>query len=194
MKMPLAALVLGCVALLASGCLLSGKTEAPRYYRPALGLPRRAADAKLKDVAIRVRKVHAAPHLGDRIVWRASAVELGFYESRRWIDGPADVVERAVEEELFGALGMRPASSGACTLELELSEFDEVIAPAHEAEVVLGLELVDASGHRLARETLVARKPVAGDDDPADLARAMGAAVDDVVRQLSERLVAALGK
>jgi ABC-type uncharacterized transport system auxiliary subunit len=191
MKREVVALAVAGLVSFTTGCVFSGKTEAPSYYR--VEPSPRPAGSKLKGVAIKVRRLRAAPYLGDRIVWRSSPVDVGFYESRRWIEPPADVVERAVHDEVFGALGMEPAAGSAITLELELSHFEEVIAPTHEAEVVLGFELEDAAGRRVARDTLVARTRVARGDEFAGVARSMGAAIDEVIGQLSERLVAALG-
>lgn len=178
------------VALL-PGCAFLGTSEGPSYFRPEPTSNSRTRDQVLKNVPLRVRKLRASSYLGERIVWRSSSVEVGFYDSRRWIEPPGDVVERAVQEELFNGLGMVPSAGTANALDLELCEFEEVRAPAHEAVIRLIFELTDERGRSLARQSINVRKPILR-AEPAGVARAMGLALDELVETLSNDVVVGL--
>ena len=110
------AAVLGAMGLLCA-CLLGGRPEAPRYFRPepparvesALdGAPGERSTAP----ALRLHRVTSAAHLKERIVWRTSDVEFGFYDARRWTELPAHYVEQRLSRQLFEVRGLRRATTG----------------------------------------------------------------------------------
>ena len=170
------------VALLAAGCVFRNAPE-PRFFRPesaaldaaAAELPGRAG------VALRLRPVQGTPLLRERIVWRASSVEYGRYERRRWSELPASYVERALEGALRATPGVRLTDEpGTAVLRVEVVAFDEVLAPARVAAVSLAVELVDAELRRLIDRSFSAEAPIAN-ETPAATAVAMGKALDEAV-------------
>ena len=174
------------VALLAAGCLF-------RNARRAALLPSRvgaldgAAEAppERAGVPLRLRPVQGTPLLRERIVWRASSVEYGLYEQRRWSELPASYVERALESALRATPGIQLTDApGAAALRVEVVAFDEVLAPAHVAAVSLAVTLIDTEQGRLLDRTFSAEAPIAN-EAPAATAVAMGKALDDAVAEVA---------
>src|SRR5215831_17530015 len=96
------------ILVLIAGCVF--RDAAPRYFRPAATMISSAeADAPPASVGVpvRLRRVYGTPFLRERIVWRVSAVEYGFYEERRWSEPPESYVERALEAALRRTPGIR---------------------------------------------------------------------------------------
>ena len=85
------ALLLGC---LASGCALLTKADplTPRYFsaEPSSVGPVTSgsvtADSSAPARELKLGRVTSASYLGERLVFRDSAYELGFYEARRWTE------------------------------------------------------------------------------------------------------------
>ena len=100
------------VLVLALGGCLFRTAEAPRFYRPASALLDDATEPPETQAgaAVRLGNVRSAPFLRERIVWRASAVEYGLYEQRRWFELPSRYVRRA----LVSALDEAPGLSLSC--------------------------------------------------------------------------------
>jgi ABC-type uncharacterized transport system auxiliary subunit len=173
------------VALLASGCIFRNAPE-PRFFRPesvALDASPAASAASFDGprVALRLRPVRGTPLLRERIVWRASPVEYGLYEQRRWTELPASYVERALESALRATPGIRLTDDlGSAVLRVEVIAFDEVLAPAGTAEVSLAVELADSDQHRVLDRMFTTEAPIA-DETPAAMAAAMGKALDRAV-------------
>jgi ABC-type uncharacterized transport system auxiliary subunit len=171
------------VALLASGCLFRD-TPAPRFFRPesaALDAAAAPASAIAGGVPLHLRPVRGTPLLRERIVWRASPVEYGLYDQRRWSDLPASYVARALESALRATPGVRLSDApGAVVLRVEVVAFDEVIAPARVAAVSLAVRLIDTDRFRLIDRTFSVESPIA-DATPAATAVAMGRALDEAV-------------
>ncbi|MEW6742474.1 MAG: ABC-type transport auxiliary lipoprotein family protein [Planctomycetota bacterium] len=182
---------------LQSACMWGGETEQPRYFTVEMGEVTAAAAAPAAPVdegvpALKLRRVAAASHLRERMVWRLSEVEVGFWESQRWSELPVAYLERALARELFGGGTLRRVAAGdAPALEAELLAFDEVLAPAHEVVVKVAISLVKSDESFLLERVVASRRPVAG-DEPASMARAMGAALDDVVKEIARAVEAAL--
>ena len=177
------------LSIVAAGCLARNAAE-PRFFRPDAALLRDTADpppaAPARPAhAIRVRAVEAGPFLRERIVWRTSPVEYGLYEQRRWLEPPASYVERALHAALRDTPGVRVSDDPrAPALRVEVTAFDEVLAPAHAAAVEMAVSLRDPSGRLLLDRPFGAQTPIA-DDDPATTARAMGGALDAVVSEVA---------
>jgi ABC-type uncharacterized transport system auxiliary subunit len=172
------------------GCLFR-TTDSPRFFRPVSA----TLDATVEDdaaspaaggIAIRLREVRSEPFLRERIVWRVSEVEYGFYEQRRWIDLPAHYVERALRTRLSATPGLRLTDDPrAAALQVEVLAFDDVLAPTHVANVALVVALQDPVRGRLFARTLDARVGIEN-GDPASTAKAMGRALDDAVAQVAD--------
>jgi ABC-type uncharacterized transport system auxiliary subunit len=178
------------VLMVLGGCLFRN-AQPPLFFKPGSAM----LDAVVPDesdpparggFAIRLRRVQSESFLRERVVWRVSAVEYGFYEQRRWIDLPAHYVERALKTRLRETPGLRltddPRAAG---LHVDVLAFDEVLKPAHEANVALAVELDDAAHGRLLTRTFNVRIGIEN-DEPASMAKAMGQALDDAVAQVAD--------
>ncbi len=186
-----------------SGCALLQKAEPirPTYLTPyevGDALPERAAgDATL---AVRLRRVRAAGHLGQRIVVRRDGHDVAFLEASRWTDPPSEIVEQRIGRALFEQSGLtRIVRGGGPTLEVELRGFELVAGDPPLARVALTALLHD-EGRALFEQTLTFEQPVPEarlpeGDDPAlgpAFAEAMGEALDRAIVALSARVVGAL--
>ena len=176
--------------LVLGGCLLR-TPDPPRFFRPGSAALEAAAEDQADPpaaggIAIRLRGVRSEPFLRERIVWRASEVEYGLYEQRRWIDLPAHYVEQALGRRLRETPGLRLTNDPqAVALHVDVLAFDDVLAPTHEANVTLAVTLEDRAHGRLLMRTLDARAGIEN-DDPSSMAKAMGQALDDAVAQVAD--------
>jgi len=188
MRPPLGRLLVGLVVL--SGCLLR-TSEPPRFFRPASAtLDAAAGDEAVppatEGIPIRLRAVRSEPFLRERIVWRVSEVEYGFYEQRRWIDLPAHYVDRALRIRLRSTPGLRLTNDPrAAAIYVDVLAFDDLLMPTHAASVTLAVALEDPTRGRPWERTFSARANI-GDDDPTSMARAMGQALDEAVAQVAD--------
>ncbi|MCC6763824.1 MAG: membrane integrity-associated transporter subunit PqiC [Deltaproteobacteria bacterium] len=189
------AAVLACVlaAAASSGCLFR-TAEPPRFYRPASAALDDAGDARVPASAgapLRLGSVRSAPFLRERIVWRASPVEYGLYDQRRWFELPSRYVRRALLATLRTTPGVRLAQeTTAARLDVEVLAFDEVLAPAHEAHVALAATLRDGADMQLDR-LFSAKVPITSADGGA-MAEAMGRALDEAARKVATAAATAL--
>src|SRR5256886_14732712 len=152
-------LLVGLVAL--AGCLL--RTAAPpRFFRPGsvtLDAPEdEVAPPAPGAIAIRLRGVRSEPFLRERIVWRVSELEYGLYGQRRWIDLPEHYVEHALRTRLRSTAGLRLTDDPrAIALHVDVLAFDDVLAPAHTADVALAVALEGPARGKLLDRTFDAR-------------------------------------
>jgi ABC-type uncharacterized transport system auxiliary subunit len=134
--------------------------------------------------AIRLQPVGSTPFLRERMVWRASTVEYGLYEQRRWSELPSSYVQRALENALHDA-GLRLTEDfKAPKLRVNVVAFDEVLAPEHVATVSLVVSLRDGTHDRLLDRTFSADAPISR-DSPSATAVGMGHALDAVVAEVA---------
>ena len=183
-------------ALLAAGCALTSKNEpiVPRYFSP--DRPGDAARLGPRPPALleelRLGRVTSASHLDERLVYRDSDYELGYYQERRWTEAPDGYLKRRLSRALFEERGLRRVVGGAAaTLEVELIAFDEIRVPKRIARVQV---IVRLSGPRLVRweETLTVDQPLAAASkgDGADAAvEGLGAALREIVERIADRVV-----
>lgn len=133
--------------------------------------------------ALRLRRVTAARHLGERMAWR-EGVEYGYRELERWTELPDALVGRALERALFEAGPFQRDGRAELALDVEVRAFEELRGPRPVARVELGLVLA-AGGERAAVDrTVRADAPLAdleGGARPRDVAEAMGAAVEAAI-------------
>jgi ABC-type uncharacterized transport system auxiliary subunit len=188
---PPARLALGLgTALLLGGCF--GNAEAPRLVHPELGPAPSVATVGTDRQALRLRPVRASSLLEARIVWRSSAVEVGYYEQERWTDPPATYVERALERELFQRRGWLRTEepSAPWSLDIDVRSFEEVLLPEHAVRIVLSVTLEDdAQRARLLREVEVVR--AVGEDGLEPMAKAMGGALVDAAARVGDLVASA---
>lgn len=188
-----------CFALGLNGCALLSKGEVPmrRYFSPALptssspaGLPRSTAE-------LRLGRVTAGVYIAERIMFRESAHEVGFYDDRLWTEKPEAYLRRGLSRVLFEEQGLRSVVRGAGpTLDVELLNFEEVKAPAHLARVKVAFALSDERVV-LLQQTLSVERPIAAsspETEASAVAQAMGEALSQAVYEISGRVVADLAK
>ena len=194
-----------------NSCALLGKNEvlSPSYFSPEA--PVTPSQAPIGDATagahtqlqLRLGRVSAAPYLGERIVFRESEYELGFYEERRWTEKPGAYLKRALSRSLFEEHGVRRIGSGpGPTLEVELTELAELRQTPPMARVRASYVLYD---HRLVRteETVTvelrvgaadpaAKGDVSSNSEEVAVVRAMSEALNGLVQRIVERVLAEL--
>ena len=186
-------------ALTTAGCALTSKSVpiAPRYFsseRPA-DATRSSAKPAGAPLELRLGRITSSSHLDERLVFRDSDYELGYYEERRWTEDPEEYLRRRLGRVLFEERGLRHVIGGmALTLEVELTAFEEIRVPKRVARVQLTARLQDA---RLVRweETLTVDQPIPEDSkgDVADgMVSAIGTALGSVVDRIADRVMTEL--
>jgi cholesterol transport system auxiliary component len=189
------------VALLAfwlKGCALTSKSEpmSPRYFSPDVGRSAPAVRAQaLSRLELRLGQIGAASSLEERIAYRMSETELGYYDNRRWTEPPEEYLRRALGHELFEDRGLRRVVSGAApTLDVELVHFEELRYGANRARVAVRFSLRDEHSALLER-VLVVEQPIASGESeaaPVRVAVALSNALSQAVSNLADEVVAEL--
>ncbi len=169
---------------LTSACALLTKSDpiTPRYFSPEPAETTRSDPAADSGLELRFGRVNAGASIRDRMAYRDSTYEVGYYDERLWTDKPEAYVKRALASALFHRRGVRQILSGiGTTLEVDVVAFEEVKAPAHVGRVELSYVLYDDRVVRLSRSVAVDRP----------IAEAKGdAAANAVVQALAEALSA----
>ena len=174
------------IMLALAGCSLTpGPAPVIRYfsampdlasYPPGIGA--RASGGTLQ--SIRIRRVTAARHLGERFVWR-DGDEYGQRDLERWTELPEAVIGRAFEQALFEAGGFRRDGRADLAIDVEVRRFEERRSPGARAAVVeVGLQVTGVGDRAVIDTALRADMPLET-DDPREVARAMHKAVVRVV-------------
>jgi len=184
-----------------ASCALTSKSDliVPRYFSLDQDRARSSGlDSKrsLQEAhELRLGRVHAAKHLEERLVFRTSSHELGFYEQRRWSEEPKEFLRRALSEELFERRGLKRVVSGmAPTLEVELSSFEEIRGKRPRARLRMTYVLHDEKSVILER-TITIDRDVPSTTDAAradDVVNAMADALHKAVLDVSDHVSAAL--
>lgn len=185
----------GLSAFFVLGCALTSKSEPiePRYFSPERSGPiEKSASAPTGPAAeLRVGDISAASYLDERMVFRDSAFELGYYQEKRWTEAPEEYLRRRLERVLFEERGLRHVVGGtAPTLVVQLTAFEEIRKPKRIARVQVSVRLQDS---RLVRweETLTVDQPVAessGAELADEMVEAVGLALVTVVNQIADRV------
>ncbi|HEX7672481.1 MAG TPA: ABC-type transport auxiliary lipoprotein family protein [Polyangiaceae bacterium] len=196
------------VLLLPSGCALLTKGDplTPRYFSAepsearstdpagAHGAP---ASGAAQAPELRLGRVTSASYLGERLVFRRSSTELGFYEDRRWTEKPEMYFRRALSRALFEEGGFRrTVSGGGPTLDVELVEFAELLAPAHVGRARVNFVLYDGRAVR-TEGTLSVELPIRAAKEPEQAAIAVSAlsqALKGAVTEIVTRVRASLSE
>jgi ABC-type uncharacterized transport system auxiliary subunit len=180
------------VAVQSAGCALLSKSErmTPRYFSPASELATADAPKALRSpLSLRLGMIDSAAHLEERIAYRLSDTELGYYDDRRWTEPPEEYLRRALGHELFETRGISRVVAGAApTLDVELVSFEQIRHGAPRARVALRFALRDERSALLER-ALVVEEPLKADGTKSDaepLARALSSALSRAVTQLAE--------
>lgn len=180
-----------CLGLLCvlEACSFFGKAMPmhPRFFDPEGELPSRTrALQHLGGPALRLGHVVGSTFLRERIAYHVSAHELGVYDERRWTERPEDYFRRALARSLFEERGLTNVVAGvAPVLDVELTDFAELLGPTHAVRVRAQVRLVDQRSVRLERSFSV-EQAVAKGDDFALVAAAMSLALERAVTQIAD--------
>jgi cholesterol transport system auxiliary component len=190
-----------CSLLTACALLSKAAPLVPRYFTPENGAAAAAAPrAPVQPAAsetrqLRLGRVRGGSQLRERIMFRDSAHELGYYEDRRWTERPEAYLRRALARTLFEERGLvRVVSGSAPTLEAELVAFEEIRAPEHKARVQV---IITLNGDRVGslQETITVEQPLPRDakgDDADTTVDALATALHQCVAQIADRVMAKL--
>lgn len=196
------AVLAGSLCLLAS-CALTSKSDPleVRYFTPessaGASVERPSAQPGAspagQPLTLMLGRVRASTYLKERIAYRASAHELGFYETRRWTERPESYLRRALSASLFEQRGLEPVLAGPSpTLEVELIAFEETRAPSQVARLQV-VYLLYGGGLPSVERTITVERPITRTQDPTEgVVRALSAALDEGVARISDDVVAQL--
>ena len=167
-------------------CACTSSPAPPRFFRPPHQIP---AAAALTSRTLALSPTASGQQLGERIMWRRSDVEVGFYDQERWTQPPARFVDQALSDALFVAGGLRRVERAGLALSVELVAFEEVLLPNHLARVELRALLVDGEGAALLERSVAAARPVSEHEAEA-MVRALGEALDAAIQELADAILA----
>jgi ABC-type uncharacterized transport system auxiliary subunit len=182
----------------ASGCALLTKGEPvePRYFTPEA--PEVDSAGKARDttgLSVRLGHVGGGSYLKERIAYRDSDHEFGFYADRRWTERPEVYLQRAIERSLFEDRGLKRAlSSSAPTLTVDLIEFEEVRGAAPRARLRVSYALHDEAAVFCEGSFAIERPLASGTEAsrPARVAAGLGVALNDAVTRIVDAVIADL--
>ena len=188
------------LALSLSSCALFSKGEVnfPRYFSPDLPKATSKVGSKRSGVELRLGRVSAGSYIGEKIVFRESDYEVGFYDFLMWTEKPEAYLRRALTRVLFEEEGLTSVLSGAGpTLDVELVSFEEVKTPVHLGLVRIAFTLHDDRVVHM-QQTMAIERPivmVVAKDKQADaVAEALGEALRSAVYEVSGRVLADLAR
>lgn len=187
------------VTLATSACALTSKAEVVnvRYFNPERVRPTVEKGDTLGSrpmlvptLELRLGRVSSGPNLRERIAYRDSAYELGYYEDLRWTERPETYVRRELARSLFETHALRRVLTGvAPTLDVELIAFDELrTRTTRAARIQLKVILYDDNGV-IFEETLTIDAPVTGEAPKIeDVIAAMATALDRASDELAGKV------
>lgn len=187
----------GMLAQLPSCALLTKNAPIqPRYFSPDLSPAGEAiaVSATSGEGRLRLGRVLSGAHLRERMVYRTSSEEMGFYDRRRWTERPEVYLRRALSQALFESGGLTRAVSGSAPhLDAELTAFEEIRGDEHRVRVQIVMKLDGVLGGSLT-ETVTVEREVAGSDheEPAPVVRALAAALAEAVGRIQQEVLAQL--
>ncbi len=184
-------------AMAQASCALTSKGDALslRYFNPLPSAPRPAPPAS-QAFELRLGQLSSASNLDERIAYRISSAEVGFYEDRRWTEPPEAYLRRALERDLFEQRKLTRIIAGpAPVLDVELTAFEEQKA-AGKVRVKLSFSLRDERRSLLERsiELEQALDERRGADAAERAAQALVDALARAVETLGAEVVTALSK
>lgn len=184
----------GCLALLLSSCAFFDRAEVryPRYFSPDLPLATSKIGSKRSGVELRLGRVSAGSYIAEKIVFRESDYEVGFYDYLMWTERPEVYLRRALTRVLFEEEGLMSILSGAApTLDVELVSFEEVRGPNPVALVRIAFSLHNDRVVFL-QQTMAIERPIVltGDRRKVDaVPEALGEALRIAVYEVSGRVL-----
>jgi ABC-type uncharacterized transport system auxiliary subunit len=196
---PLRAALLVSVLWVLGGCALTSKSDPTilRYY--SLDAPRRRVHPPgspatgAPPLQLRLGRVNAASYIRDRIAFRESSVEIGYYDDLMWTEKPEAYARRDLSRALFEDEGIQEIVSGVGpTLDVDVDAFEEVRQPKHVGVVQLSWQLRDDSVVLLRRTVTVERPLQEEAKDKSSqrvLAMALSNALEDAIHQFVKAVV-----
>ena len=181
------------------GCALLSKS-APleaRYFSPDVETPPPGPENQAPGaLRLRLGQVQSGGHLRERMVYRSSGEEVGYYNDRRWTERPEAYLRRALSRSLFEVHGVTRVVSGAApTLDAELVAFEEIKGEKHKVRVQIVMRLDDVTMGSTQR-TITVEQEVVGtnEEDPQPVVQALSRALADAVAQISDEVVERLAQ
>lgn len=189
-KLPHLSLALLALALAGCGALMD--KAAPlnvRYFTPVIEAAPRATGAA-QGLPLRLGRIEGSEHLQERIAYRPSEQEVGYYEGFRWTERPDAYFRRALGRELFEKQRFAHVVAGvAPTLEAELVAFEEL----RETKAVrVEARVLVHDGRRVLLEQTIRVEESRGDDTPAAVTDALSRALQKCVSQITAEVERAL--
>jgi len=186
--------------VMTAGCALTSKADVMdvRYFTPEHVKPRLTGEGVKRAASpleVRLGRVSSGANLRERIAYRDSAYEIGYYEDRRWTERPETFVRRELGRTLFEERGFRHAVGGvAPTLDAELVSFDEVRLPGDKRAARVQLKVVLYEDYAvLFEDTITVDRPVNGTKPKIeDVVAAMAEALDVAAEQVADRVATSL--
>jgi cholesterol transport system auxiliary component len=193
-------LLLASLVALTASCALLTKSEplVPRYFTPEL--PETVATTSAgatapSGLSVRLGNVGGSSYLKERVAYRDSGHEFGFYEDKRWTERPEVYLQRAIERSLFEERGLKRALSvSAPTLTVDLIEFEEVRGAAPRVRLRVSYALHDERTVFRERSFAVERPLAPGTEGPSmdRVAAGLGDALREAVTRIVDEVIAEL--
>lgn len=179
------------LGLALEGCALlsRGEVQSIRWFSPEPATPRltSAPTGAERTVSLELGRVGSGGHLREKLAYRASAFELGYYDDARWTERPDVYLRREVSRVLYEERGVRRAVDGdAPVLDLDLEAFEEV-RPTGRARVRVRMILHD-DRKALLEKTLTVERRVASvpNETRADaVVRAISGALEQIAEDVA---------
>ncbi|MFT5732341.1 MAG: ABC-type uncharacterized transport system auxiliary subunit [Planctomycetota bacterium] len=196
MKITMSIRILTCLALaLAPACLsLTPEPAPPTRWLSPMPAPSNPGmngtgtkTPQPKVLSLRLGAVTASDAITDQLIQRISEVELTYLPNARWVEPPAALVQRMLEDELFQRRGFLLDAGAERRLDIQLIQFEEHLKPRREGRVALIAKLVDGDGKALMHRRFRASLPTGG-EDPALIAQALTEGLRTVVQEIGELL------
>ena len=194
MKLSLATVVFA--SALSVGCALTSKGDALaiRWYTPENTKTTLTSASPGAGVIpetapqIELGRVSSGINLREKIAYRDSTFEQGFYDDKRWTERPEVYVRRELERVLFEEHGLRRAlAAQAPALEVEVVSFEEVIGPGsvHSARITLKIVVHDERDSLLEKTDTVERPVDKNTKGFTGVVQAMAQALDAAAEEVS---------
>jgi ABC-type uncharacterized transport system auxiliary subunit len=131
--------------------------------------------------------------LSDRLVIRRGRHQVEFDADARWVESPTAVVERALEDELYGRRGVAASTApGTLRVTCSLQRFELDLQDQPQARVLLRATLTrgDSSGAVMVAGADATPAPGGSPQDAAAaLSEALAAAVESLASQIEAALI-----
>jgi uncharacterized lipoprotein YmbA len=175
--------------ILLAGCALTSKS-APRELRYFAPPAQTVEPTATTHARLRIGRVTPSALLRERIVYRASTVELDRYESLRWTDAPDVYVRRALSAALFATFA-QAVDGAAPVLDVDVVAFEELRRGDRRLGCVELRYTLEDDTHVIARGTVAIERDATGASIDA-VVIAIGAALDAAAGELADRVAHAL--